>query len=383
MKTLSLAVVRQRYAADGGAERFVARLLNALQGRNLRVTLVTREWASAAGFDIVALNPFYIGRVWRDWSFARAVCKRLTSQHYDIVQSHERISCCDVYRAGDGVHREWLAQRARALGKLGRLGQRISFYHWYTCRAERRLFLSPRLRAVICNSNMVKNEIVRHFGVSDEKLRVIYSGIDTGIYHPDLRRHRSDVRARYGIPETATLFLFIGSGFARKGLAALLEAFATLAAEAHLLVVGRDKHSGRYEAQAARLGLSGRVQFLGSQPDVKPFYGAADGLVLPTLYDPFPNVVLEAMASGLPVVTSTKCGAAELVDSGVNGFVCDALDRPALARALEALRSSERCDAMSRAARTKVEGRDLSTMSGELIDLYRELASADEIRLRE
>jgi UDP-glucose:(heptosyl)LPS alpha-1,3-glucosyltransferase len=383
MKTLSLAVVRQRYAVDGGAERFVARLLDALQGRNLRVTLVTREWSSVSGFDVVALDPFYIGRLWRDWSFARAVCKRLALQHYDIVQSHERISCCDVYRAGDGVHREWLAQRARALGKLERLGQRISPYHWYTCRAERRLFQSPRLRAVICNSNMVKDEIVRHFGVSEERLRVVYSGIDTGTYHPDLRRHRTDVRARYGIPETATLFLFIGSGFARKGLAALLEAFATLAAEAHLLVVGRDKHSGRYEAHAARLGLRGRVQFLGSQPDVKPFYGAADGLVLPTLYDPFPNVVLEAMASGLPVVTSTKCGAAEFIDRGVNGFVCDALDTPALAKALEVLRRPERCEAMSRAARIKVEGYDLSTMSGKLIELYRELIGAGEITSRE
>lgn len=370
MRTLSLAVIRQRYAADGGAERFVARLLDALQGRNLQVTLVTRSWTQAPGFEVVALDPFYVGRVWRDWAFARAVCRRLASQRYDIVQSHERISCCDVYRAGDGVHREWLAQRARTLGVLGRLGQRISPYHRYTCRAEQRLFRSPRLRAVICNSNMVKNEIVRHFGLPEEKLRVIYSGVDTAVYHPQLRRHRTELRARYGIPDTATVFLFVGSGFTRKGLAVLLDALAPLPTETHLLVVGRDKHVRRYEAQAARLGLGRRVQFLGSQPDVKPFYGAADALVLPTLYDPFPNVVLEAMASGLPVVTSTKCGAAELIRDADNGYVRDALDVSGLRQAMRELLAPQHRTAVADAARRTVESFDFGRMTTELLALY-------------
>ena len=104
---LAIALIRQRYAGDGGAERFVARMLDTLKDR-ARLTLITREWSQAPGFEVLACNPFYIGRWWRDRSFARDVCRLLGSRRFDLVQSHERIACCDIYRAGDGLHREWL-----------------------------------------------------------------------------------------------------------------------------------------------------------------------------------------------------------------------------------------------------------------------------------
>ena len=372
MKAPKVALIRQRYAHDGGAERFVSRALAALKSRDVRLTLVTREWRGGDGFEVIVCNPFYLGRLWRDWSFARAVCRRLETESFDLVQSHERLSCCDVYRAGDGVHREWLAQRARAQGALGRLGTALNPYHYYVKGAERRLFESPGLKAVICNSCMVRDEIRRWFAIADDKLHVIYSGVDTGAFHPDLKKHRGEIRARHGIPEEATLFLFVGSGFERKGMAALLQAMAMLPGEPFLLVVGRDRKLARFQAQAERLGLSQRVRFIGPQQDVKPHYGAAETLVLPTLYDPFPNVALEAMASGLPVITSLKSGAAELIENGKNGFVCDALDVPALAAHLRSV-TPESVKAMGARARATVEPMSLGRMSGELLDLYNKL----------
>ncbi len=372
MKAPKVALIRQRYAHDGGAERFVSRALEALRARDVRLTLVTREWRGGDGFEVMVCNPYYLGRLWRDWSFARAVCRRLATESFDLVQSHERLSCCDVYRAGDGVHREWLAQRARAQGVLGRLGTALNPYHYYVKRAERRLFQSPQLRAVICNSRMVRDEIRNWFRIADDKLRVIYSGVDTAAFHPDLKAHRGEIRARHGIPEDATLFLFVGSGFERKGMATLLQALALQSGESFLLVVGRDRKLARFRAQARRLGLARRVLFIGPQQDVKPYYGAAEALVLPTLYDPFPNVALEAMASGLPVLTSLKSGAAELIENGGNGFVCDALDVPALAAQLRAV-TPESAPAMGARARATVEPMSLDRMSGELLDLYNSL----------
>jgi UDP-glucose:(heptosyl)LPS alpha-1,3-glucosyltransferase len=337
------------------------------------LTLVTREWRGGESFEVVTCNPFYFGRLWRDWSFARAVCRELEKRPFNLVQSHERIACCDVYRAGDGVHREWLRQLARVRGPLGRLGIMLNPYHYYTKRAEKRMFTSPRLRAVICNSQMVKNEIRRNFGVPDEKLHVIYSGIDTSVYHPDLKKHRAEIRARHEIPESATLFLFVGSGFERKGVSALLQAMARLPENAFLLVVGRDKHAQRFQRDARALGLSRRAFFAGAQGDVKPYYGAADALALPTLYDPFPNVALEAMAAGLPVVTSLKCGAAELIENGKNGFACDALDTEAQAGFMRALLDAETRQRMGLAARRTVEPLTLAAMSDRLVQLYRGL----------
>jgi UDP-glucose:(heptosyl)LPS alpha-1,3-glucosyltransferase len=370
---LKVAFVRQRYAHDGGAERFVSRALDALRSRNVSLTLVTREWRGGEGFEVIACNPFYLGRLWRDWSFARAVCRELEKRPFDLVQSHERIACCDIYRAGDGVHREWLKQRSRVLGRAGRLGLALNPYHHYVKAAERAVFTSARLKAVICNSRMVRDEIKRYFHLPDDKLPVIYSGVDTSVYHPDLKKHRAEIRARYGIPEGATLFLFVGSGFERKGLSALLQAMARLPDNVFLLVVGRDKHAQRFQRDAGALGLSRRAFFAGAQSDVKPYYGAADALALPTLYDPFPNVVLEAMASGLPVVTSLQCGAAELIENGRNGFAGDALDVEGQAGFMRILLDPETRQRLGLAARQTVEPLTLAAMSNRLTQLYQAL----------
>lgn len=367
---MKLALIRQRYNPYGGAERFVERAMSALQAEGAELTIVTRRWDPAAPGTALICDPFHIGSLWRDWGFARCVCRQLARRHFDLVQSHERIACCDIYRAGDGVHREWLAQRDRVLGPVQRLGVRLNPYHRYMLAAERRLFHNPRLSAVICISEMVKQEIVKHFAVADQKLHVIYNGIDTDAFHPGLKQHGPPIRRQYGIPEHASVFLFVGSGFRRKGLPNLLEAMRAMPAHAYLLVVGKDKEMSGFTRQAERLGLTGRVRFAGGQKDVRPYYGAADALVFPTLYEPFGNVALEAMATGLPVITSTKSGSAEIVKPGINGYVCDALDLECLQQSMRQMLDRPRCQAMGRAARDTVEPMTLQRMSKNLFDFY-------------
>lgn len=372
-RPVSIALIRGRYAADGGAERFVRRALEALGGHGARVTLITREWAPRGGFEVAVVNPFYLGRLWRDWSFARAVCRELKRRSFDLVQSHERLGCCDIYRAGDGVHREWLRQRRRILSWWGRMSVALNPYHAYVKKAERQAITGAR--AVICISQMIKREVIEHFGVPEARLHVIYNGIDTAAFHPQFREQRPAVRARLGIPDTATVFLFVGSGFERKGVGRILDALARQDSAPYLLVVGHDKHLARYRRQARRLGLAERVKFLGVQREVRPYYGAADAFIFPTLYEPFGNVILEAMASGLPVLTSLKCGGAELIRHGENGYVCDALDRDALTEYMEALVDAEKCARMGAAARQTVEPLTLTAMGAELSELYRRLIS--------
>ncbi len=369
-----IALVRARYSPFGGAERFVDHALAALQQNDVAVTLITRRWKQDSVIPAVICNPFYVGNVWRDWSFARSVCRTLTRENFHLVQSHERIACCDVYRAGDGVHREWLAQRSRTLSALGRAKVALNPYHAYIKHAEAALFRSPRLRAVICNSRMVKDEIHTWFQVPDETLHVIYSGVDTQRFHPALReRHRAAFRAEQRIPDAATVFLYVGSGFERKGVAPLIKAFSTLPDTAYLVVVGNDKRKTHYETLADQCGAAARIRFLGALKDVTPCYGAADVFVLPTLYDPFPNVILEAMASGLPVITSTKSGGAELIEPGKSGYICDALDIDALAGHMRSLLAQDRHTEMGRMAREIVLPYTFDAMSARLQTLYESL----------
>lgn len=373
-KSLKIALVRQRYTDFGGAERFVARTMTALQQQGLELTIITRQWTPDSNNQALICNPFYLGSIWRDWSFARCVCSALEKQPLDLVQSHERIPCCDLYRAGDGVHREWLKQRRRSMGILGKLGVALNPYHHYVMAAEKALFSSPQLKAVICNSRMVKDEIRSYFGIPENRLHVIYSGIDRSIFHPGLREeHRKETRARYDIPLDAPLFLFVGSGFERKGLRALLSSMSGLPEASHLLVVGKDKKEKAYRQLARNLGLGDRVHFTGGQKDTRPFYGTADAFVLPTLYDPFPNTVLEAFACGLPVITSSKSGAAELISDGENGYVCDALDVTCLATAMNKLLSPSHRQQLAAAALNTIEPLSLDNMSCQLFSLYNSL----------
>lgn len=348
--------------------------MRALRTEGASLTIVTRHWPGGEEFSPLICDPFYLGSLWRDWSFARCVCDSLQKHSFDLVQSHERIACCDIYRAGDGVHREWLKQRRRVLGQLGKLGVAMNPYHRYALAAEKKLFQSPTLKAVICNSRMVKEEIKHYFGLAEEKLHVIYSGVDLEAFHPGLSTlHRIRVRSQYNIPEDAVLYLFVGSGFERKGLHTLLQAMTKISPASHLMVVGKDKHLERYRNLAKSLGLASRVHFAHGQTDPKPFYGTADAFVLPTLYDPFPNTALEAFACGLPVVTSTKSGAAELVREGENGFVCDALDSNCLAAAMVKLLDQATRSRVGVAARETVAKLSQENMARQLLDLYRNL----------
>lgn len=372
-----IALIRQKYNAAGGAERFVSRAMSELSQRGARVTLITRQWDRRPDQSVVELKPWYFGSTWRDWSFAKAVCRHQAQASYDLVQSHERLECCDLFRAGDGVHREWLAQRARGMNALRRASMYLNLHHGYLLRTERRMFESRRLRAVICNSRMVRDEILRYFDIAADKLNVIYNGVDLEEFNPRLRESlRQGARVKLGIPDGGIAVLHVGSGFERKGVAILLRAIAIAGARYHLVVVGRDKHEDRYRHLAASLGVAARVHFAGAQADPKPFYAAADVFAMASLYEPFANASMEALAMGLPVVTSTKSGAAEILEKDRTGYVCDALDATAFAAAIGSLADGDKRGMMGIAARRLAEGFSLPAMTRELLDLYQRLLQA-------
>ena len=377
---MKLAIVRQKYTPFGGAERFVERALAALRDKGVDVSIIARAWQDAAGgMPGVRVNPFYLGRTWRDAGFARAVQRLIAERRFDLVQSHERIPGCDIYRAGDGVHATWLDLRNKPL-------DRLAPWHRFTVAAEAEMFRHPALRAVICNSRMVRDDIARRFGIPDDKLQVIYNGVDLQAFHPRLREEQGQALRQKIFGETqsaavgrignsaAPVILFVGSGYQRKGLPTLLHALSRMARrDARLWVVGRDKQESLMRSLAQTLGVDERVMFLGAQTDVRPFYGTADVFALPTLYDPFPNAALEALACGLPLVTTTTCGAAELVTEA-NGVVIAAGDVAALALNLDLL--CAKAPVMRDAARASVAHLDQAQMAGQLMALYSRLLAA-------
>jgi UDP-glucose:(heptosyl)LPS alpha-1,3-glucosyltransferase len=374
---MRLALIRQRYTPYGGAERFIENALEALLERDIALTLYTREWPQTRLqlMEPHIVDPFYVGSLWRDWGFARAVCRAVGHARLDLVQSHERVPCCDVFRAGDGVHAVWLEERLRGAPLRKRVAVAASPHHRYLLRMERRLFASPWLSAVICNSAMVRDEIRERFGVPQERLHVVYNAVDTEDFSPALSTRRASVRERHGIPDDAIVFLQVGSGFERKNVATSIRALAELPPRARLVVVGRERRQDAYVELARRVGVADRVLLAGAQVDPRPFYGAADAFVLPTLYDPCPNAALEAMACALPVVTSTKSGAAELVQAHDAGLVCLARDVAGLAAHMHLLLDAGQRARLGANARAAVLPLTPAAMTLKLVLLYQDLLS--------
>src|SRR5207253_1755575 len=184
-------------------------------------------------------------------------------------------------------------------------------------------------------------------------LSVVYNGVDLERVPPRNRgRHRTAARADAGLPADAWTILFVGSGFPRKGLATLIEAFAVLPDRtARLVVIGKGDASPLQEL-ARRLGVAERIVWLGPREDAERWYGAADVVALPSRYEPFGNVHLEALASGVPVVASTAAGGAEAIREGWNGAIVDPRDAGALVRALATLRETDGRDLGERARRS-------------------------------
>lgn len=373
MKPIRLAIVRQKYRPDGGAERFISRALEALDNQAMDLNVITRQWQGQRqnNWKIHLCDPFKWGRISRERGFADAARTLWQREKFDIVQSHERIAGCDIYRAGDGVHQRWLEQRSLILPAWRQKLLMNNRYHRYVMKAEQEMYQAQELKAVICNAQMVKDEIIERFGVTSDKIHVIYNAINTDQFIPIDEAERRELRTKLALPLNASILIYVGSGFERKGLAAAIKAIA--GTDRYLVVVGKDKAEKQYRALASELGCSDRVIFAGMQADTRPWYQAADGLLLPTLYDPFPNVILEAMACGLPVITSTTCGGSEFINEGMNGYVCGALNISSLQDAVMSLPAQAIGSEMARHARERVMGSSPQRLSQQLISLYQHI----------
>ncbi len=375
---MKVAFIRYRYDPYGGAERFTQSLMEYLVARGDEVHLYARHWKGAE------LSGVFVHRVGGPrWpailayaSFVWLVGRAVRADRHDLIQSNERTLCQHVYRAGDGVHARWLELRLAHQGRLRRWSVLWNPFHRLRLGLERALFESPSLEAVIVNSNMVRREILERFRIDPHRIHTIYNGVDLMRFHPDGPDPDTRLsRAGIGTAEGAPLILFVGSGFDRKGLDPLLRAVARCGVDAAVWVVGKGR-TGKYERLARELGIASRVTFWGPRDDVAPYYAAADFFVLPTLYDPFPSVVLEAMASGLPVITTEQCGAAEILTDGVEGFVVPS------PRSVDLLadRIGRLCDPglrerMGKAARSRAEDFPMKRTVDALRDLYEHLLS--------
>ncbi len=341
---MKLLVIARPFVFHGGVERATAGLVGALVDHGYEVHLLSpRGQAPMRGVTLHTLLLPPLPSPARVLALAMNARRAIAGGSWDVVQSHERTLDQDVYRAGEGCHRAYLASETRPRAR--------GLYHRIVLSLERRVFTrTPRIVAI---AEAGRREIASLYGVAPDRLSVVYNGVDLERFHPKNRaQYRGGVRAEVGIPANAFTVLFVGSGFARKGLSTAIEAFAALSDRGSRLVVLGKGDAREYQDLALRLGVGERVVWLGARNDPERWYAGADIVVLPSRYEPFGNVHLEALAAGLPVVASSRAGGAEVIVEGVNGSVVNPTDVPAITAALERYRERSSTDLIESARRS-------------------------------
>src|SRR5437762_1996040 len=308
---LTIGFVRRGYSQTGGAEAYLQRLARGVLEAGHDVQLITtNEWPQEKWpfGTITRLRAKSIT------GFADELEQIRPQIHCDSLLSLERVWSCDVYRAGDGVHRAWLGRRRRFELPLKRFVRALNRKHRDLLLLEKALFADRNAGRVIAASRMVKDEIVDFYGYPADKIDLVRNGvpIDKFRFDPELReKSRNDLKLK---PDQIAL-LFTGSGWERKGLLFAIEAAALCKnRKMWMLVAGRGN---------PRVYKSKRIKFLGEIADLVRVYAAADIFILPTIYDPFSNACLEALACGLPVITTRSNGFSEIIEDGVHGSIVD------------------------------------------------------------
>jgi len=314
---LTIAFVRRGYSASGGAESYLKRLAHGIVDLGHSTRLITTEdWPSN---DWLFGSITYL-RANSPIGFADELERARSKFRCDVLLSLERVWRCDVYRAGDGVHQAWLNRRRKFEMPLQRFVRGINRKHQDILKLEASLFAKGGAGRVIANSEMVKTEIVDFYHYPGEKIDIVRGGVPLQNFHFDSSL-REKSRNELELKSDEIALLFAGSGWERKGLRFAIEAFELCRnPKLRLVVAGRGDARG-YKPK--RFFTKEPIRFLGEVVDLRPIYAAADIFILPSIYDPFSNACLEALASGLPVITTRDNGFSEIVENDVHGSIVD------------------------------------------------------------
>src|SRR6266403_1374810 len=307
---LTIGIARRGFSLGGGAEAYLKRLAGGVAKAGHRVSLFTSaEWPDT------------------EWNFGPVVrlsansavafadeLEKVSRGNCDVLFSLERVWRCDVYRAGDGVHRAWLERREKFATRLQKFLRRFNRKHNDILRLEKSLLADRGAGRVIVNSHLVKNEIVDLYRYPADKIDIVRNGVPFEQFRFD-SEVRTKARPWLQLDSGDIAVLFAGSGWERKGLPFAIDATERCRdRRVRLLVAGRGDQ---------RKYKSARAQFLGELVDLRRVYAAADIFILPTIYDPFSNACLEALACGLPVITTRANGFSEIIEDSVHGSLVD------------------------------------------------------------
>ena len=315
----------------GGAETYIGDLSRRLAKDGHTVHLYACRWDAEALPPEMIYHPLEVPggpRFLRPWRFAKAVEQALAGNRHDVSVGFDKTWGQDVLYPQGGLHAASVAHNRRKspnalLRGLAAVVKNLDLASWSFSKLERKQYLGASASTVIVNSRMVERHFKEFYGIGPERLRVVHSAIDPLRFIAEDRGERREAqRKAWGVDNSIPVGLFVAMNYRLKGLAPLIRSAVDVPKDRpwKIAVVGHPKFV-KYQRLAERLGIADRFLFLGFRAAPKDAYFAADFLVHPTFYDPCSLVALEALACGLPVITTQYNGASELLQPPKNGIV--------------------------------------------------------------
>jgi UDP-glucose:(heptosyl)LPS alpha-1,3-glucosyltransferase len=395
---MKVAIVIEHFnARRGGAETYTSYLVDRLAADGHEVTVMAEDWATEPARTTMVRVPVKgmtaAGRV---LSFATEASEMASEGGFDVVHSMARIVYVNVFQPHGGVTRASMEKSLESTeSQVGRGLRKAA--RWLNTKSDMLLELDgiiytetppPRFVAV---SKMVADDMHHWYGVPYGSVDVVYNGVDVDRFGPMRRvQQRPAARGELHLDAAQVAVLLVAHNYRLKGAEVFIKSIAEVVKRGHKnvrgIIVGGGKDAGVYDRLAKGLGVGDAITIHGAADRIEKYYAAADIYLHPTFYDPMSLVVLEALASELPVITTRHNGASEIIHEGREGFIIeDPRDVSAIVDALEKMLDAKRRDEMAAAARALAEEYPLERNYRGILEVY-EKAKAEgarpEIKLR-
>lgn len=370
-----VVLLKSRAGQHGGLEKQASRIASAFVAKGAHVSILTThpcaETSPDSSISFHPCRPFPWPPFLRMELFDRYVQKWLKQNQADLIFGMDRNRHQTHLRAGNGVHAAYLESRILTEGKWKHLTCLINPMHRKILELEKAGFENPALRKLFTNSHLVKQQILQYYKVDPAKICVIHNGVEWEEMESDFscwEEKRLAGLKKFKLHPDQFHFLFIGNGYLRKGLDQLLKAFSLLKRDDfHLSVIGKDNQMELYEAKTVQMGLKGRVRFFGKQQEIQLFYQMADALAIPSFYDPFANVTVEALAMGLQVISSKTNGGSEILTPETGVVIPHLLDLDSIVESLQTALNRPKTKERAKRIRASVKYLDFSKQLSTLI----------------
>jgi len=373
---MKIAIIRRKFTPFGGAENFILRTSSGLSALGIKFFIISERWKRNAhpSRDIPWLEAKSSGffRFSRFLSFQRSVKKIISTHHFDLIQSHERLTGVDIYRLGDGIHAAWVDRIKNISPWYKKIWLNIDPYHQRIIQIEKEMSEDNNL-FYVANSELVKKELSEYYKVPKSRIRVIENGIDIKSFHPASTSKKESSKKKLALDPTLPVILFVGSGFERKGAFELVEAIKLLP-KFQAIIVGQDKKI----QQIKNLARGQKILITGPQDNIQQYLDASDIFCLPSLYDSLPNAALEALCCGLPVVLTKDVGLAPHIEKNLAGVICKK-DKYSIANAL--MKAWQKRKLFSKNALKASKAFDIQIKNKEWLHLYNELLNKKKIKV--